>query len=158
VFHDSDGAEWPLIRFLLDDPVYRETYRNHLANIVSHVFVAEQVNARLRLRRDLIAPYVLGREGEQPGYHLPHQPNRLRRGAAWQQRLDDRGDASSPDRFRKPCERLDDARLPARRRGVLQAARVEVLAARAGGARAYISLRRRSSNRTRPPDTSADSG
>jgi hypothetical protein len=74
VFHDGDSAEWPLIRFLLDDPVYREMYRGHLADIVSRVFVPEQVNARLRLRRDLIAPYVVGLEGEQPGYTFLTSP------------------------------------------------------------------------------------
>jgi len=74
VFHDGDSAEWPLIRFLLDDPVYRATYRGHLADIVSHVFVPEQINARVRLRRDLIAPYVLGVEGEQPGYTFLTSP------------------------------------------------------------------------------------
>ena len=75
VFHDSDSADWPLIRFLLDDPVYRATYRGHLTDIVSRVFVPEEVNARLRLRRDLIAPYVLGLEGEQPGYTFLANPS-----------------------------------------------------------------------------------
>jgi hypothetical protein len=74
VFHDGDSADWPLIRFLLDDPTYRAAYRAHLADIVSRVFVPEQVNARLRQRRDLIAPFVLGLEGEQAGYTFLTSP------------------------------------------------------------------------------------
>jgi spore coat protein H len=67
-FHDGTSADWPLIRFLLDDPVYREAYRAHLADLTARVFLPDQINARLRARRDLIAPHVIGPDGEQPGY------------------------------------------------------------------------------------------
>jgi hypothetical protein len=56
-----------LIRFLLDDPVYRATYRRHLEELASTVFDPDRVTARLRAEQALIAPYVVGMDGEQPG-------------------------------------------------------------------------------------------
>jgi hypothetical protein len=67
LFLNSTGANWPLIRFLLDDPVYRAAYRAHLEELSTTVFDAGRVTARLRSEQALIAPYVIGAEGEQPG-------------------------------------------------------------------------------------------
>jgi spore coat protein H len=68
VFHDETTKDWPLIRFLLDDPVYRAAYRAHLEDILAQVFIPDRINARIIARQSLIAPYVIGAEGEQPNY------------------------------------------------------------------------------------------
>jgi spore coat protein H len=56
-----------LIRFLLDDPVYRAAYRGHVEELITTVFDAGRLTARLRSEQALIAPYVIGPEGEQSG-------------------------------------------------------------------------------------------
>jgi spore coat protein H len=67
LFHNNITAIWPLIRFLMDDPVYRAAYRGHVENLLSTVFEPGSVSARLRTEQARIAPYVIGSEGEQPG-------------------------------------------------------------------------------------------
>lgn len=68
VFHLNAGASWPLISRLLADPVYAEVYRGKLEHALGGLFGEAQGAARLRQLHTLIAPYVLGDEGEQPGY------------------------------------------------------------------------------------------
>ena len=67
VFHQRVGADWPLIRLLLDDATYRSRYRSHLEALLGSVLDAGHVAARLRQEHALISPYVVGTEGEQPG-------------------------------------------------------------------------------------------
>ncbi len=67
LFHDRVTAEWPLIRFLLDDPTYRARYRAHVEARLGSVLDAGAVTARLRQEHALIAPYVIGPDGEHPG-------------------------------------------------------------------------------------------
>jgi spore coat protein H len=67
LFLNSTGANWPLIRFLLDDPIYRAEYRSHVEELITTVFDAGRLTARLRAEERLIAPYVVGPEGEQSG-------------------------------------------------------------------------------------------
>ena len=67
LFLNSIGANWPLIRFFLDDPVYRAAYRTHVEELASTVFEPARVTARLRSEQILIAPYVIGADGEQSG-------------------------------------------------------------------------------------------
>jgi hypothetical protein len=62
------GDDWPLIRFLIDDPVYEQSYRDHVRDFDASAFTVVDVQARLLEAYDLIAPYVVGSEGEQPGY------------------------------------------------------------------------------------------
>ena len=61
---ESVGNDWPLIRFLLDDPVYQEAYWTHVADFVAGPFANETISARAQGAHDLIAPYVVGVEGE----------------------------------------------------------------------------------------------
>jgi len=68
------GDEWPLIRFLIDDPVYREAYWGYVEACVEGVFEADTVKARLQREHDLIAPYVVGPEGELPEYTVMPSP------------------------------------------------------------------------------------
>jgi spore coat protein H len=66
LFHDRVASNWPLIRFLLDDPVYRATYRRHVEDLIATVFVPSRVNAFIRSEHARIARYVIGEEGEDP--------------------------------------------------------------------------------------------
>jgi spore coat protein H len=64
LFHDRVAADWPLIRFLMDDPVYRAAYRRHVEDLLATVFVPSRVNASIKSEHARIAPYVIGGEGE----------------------------------------------------------------------------------------------
>lgn len=67
--HTGVGEQWPLIRFLLDDPVYRQRYTDEVAAFMAGPFhpdalfpLAEQLHA-------LVAPSVAAEA--QPYSHLP---------------------------------------------------------------------------------------
>jgi len=53
---------WPLIRFLMDDAVYRERYRALVAEAAQ--LYSETYPARFQQAHDLIAPFVVGEDGE----------------------------------------------------------------------------------------------
>ena len=52
---------------LLDDTTYRGRYRAHLDALLGSALDAGHVIARLRQEHALIAPHVVGTDGEQPG-------------------------------------------------------------------------------------------
>ncbi|WP_437747533.1 CotH kinase family protein [Sorangium sp. So ce1504] len=63
--------QWPLVRFLLDDPVYLEVYRGYVAQAAAKEYEAAASEAWFKAAHDLIAPYVVGPEGEIEGHtHL----------------------------------------------------------------------------------------
>lgn len=67
----DDG--WPLIRHLMDDPVYWDRYSAH-ARAFAEVCTAERTDALVERYAPLISPWVVGPGGEQPGYsHLSTQ-------------------------------------------------------------------------------------
>ena len=66
LFHDRVNASWPLIRYLMDDPVYRAAYRGYIEELLNTVFEPSAVTARLQAEYVRITPYVVGPEGEQP--------------------------------------------------------------------------------------------
>jgi hypothetical protein len=69
---DEVGDNWPLIRYLADDPVYWSSYVGYVRDTIESAFALESAQARFQAAHDLIAPYVVGPDGEQPGYtHLP---------------------------------------------------------------------------------------
>jgi spore coat protein H len=68
------GEQWPLIRFLMDDSVYRAAYVSYVKAFVEQVWDVASVQARFQTEHDLIAPCVVGTEGEQPGYTLLNDP------------------------------------------------------------------------------------
>lgn len=74
VFHLSVAANWPLINRLLADPVYAEVYRSKLEHALGGLFGEERGPTRMRALHALIAPYVVGPEGEQPGYTYVTSP------------------------------------------------------------------------------------
>lgn len=68
---DEIGSEWPLIRNLLDDPVYAATYRAELQTALSGAYATDSVFAKIDAYHALIAPYVVGADGESAPYsHL----------------------------------------------------------------------------------------
>jgi len=64
------GEQWPLIRYLMDDPVYYQAYAACVYEAVTGPFSVEYTRQRYQRARELISPYVTGPEGEQPGYTL----------------------------------------------------------------------------------------
>jgi hypothetical protein len=54
----------------MDDPVYRRIYYDEMAVFLQRAFQPEATQALIRAARDLISPYVVGPEGERPGYSL----------------------------------------------------------------------------------------
>ncbi len=67
---DMEGVkeDWPLIRYLMDDPVYLQSYRTYVAEFASGPFASEAAHARVAQAHDLIAPYVVGEQGENEPY------------------------------------------------------------------------------------------
>lgn len=68
VMLDSTTDEWPLIRFLLDDDVYRAAYLDELRELQAGVFSQSEVSARFQAAHSLITPYVVGADGEATPY------------------------------------------------------------------------------------------
>ncbi len=71
---DSVGNDWPLIRYLMDDPVYHALYVADVAETIEGPFAPARMEAIYRTLHDLIAPYVVGAQGEQAGYTLLDSP------------------------------------------------------------------------------------
>lgn len=62
------SSSWPLIRFLLDDPTYRASYRQYLALAVQSGFESATFAKRVQQLHDMIAVHVTGAKGEQAPY------------------------------------------------------------------------------------------
>jgi spore coat protein H len=62
VMLDAVGEGWPLVRWLLDDPVYRQAYRDELAALLAGAFSAAALDPALAAAHDLVAPWVVGPE------------------------------------------------------------------------------------------------
>ena len=67
LFHQAIAANWPLIRFFMDDPVYRAAYRTHVEDLLNTALEPARVSAILRSEQARIAPFVIGAEGETAG-------------------------------------------------------------------------------------------
>ncbi|XXF74879.1 CotH kinase family protein [Myxococcaceae bacterium GXIMD 01537] len=61
-------ADWPLIRFLMDDPVYRAKYQQYARESVNGPLAAATLQERIRAAHDLIAPWVVGENAERQGF------------------------------------------------------------------------------------------
>jgi hypothetical protein len=59
---------WPLIRFLMDDPVYNKIYHSEMQQALYGCFEETVVVAQIRRLHELVRPYVVGAEGEINGY------------------------------------------------------------------------------------------
>jgi spore coat protein H len=74
LFHRRLEGDWPLIRLLLDDTTYLARYRAHLDSLLASVLDPGHVTARLRQEHAMIAPHVVGAEGEHPGRSFVASP------------------------------------------------------------------------------------
>ena len=61
---DDVGNDWPVIRYLLDDPVYQALYYQELEALLDGAFAIDALHTRIDELHALIAPYVVGPEGE----------------------------------------------------------------------------------------------
>jgi hypothetical protein len=81
LYSDKAGDRWPLIRYHLDDPMYRAAYLTHVQGVLDGPFATEPLLERLRTEHARISPHVVGPEGEQPGYTMLGSPEDF----AWEQ-------------------------------------------------------------------------
>ncbi|MBN2536405.1 MAG: CotH kinase family protein [Spirochaetales bacterium] len=65
---DEVGNTWPLIRFLIDDQVYKTVYHQEMRAAIDGCFDEATIIARMQHFHDLIKPYVVGTDGEISGY------------------------------------------------------------------------------------------
>ena len=68
VMLDEISSDWPLIRFLLDDPVYRQAYIDELKALLSGAFELTRVKSKMDAYHALVAPYAVGTGGEAAPY------------------------------------------------------------------------------------------
>ena len=61
---DEVNENWPLIRYLMDDPVYQPQYEDYVAEVVETAFEPEKMAEIFQTYHDLIAPYVLAETEE----------------------------------------------------------------------------------------------
>ena len=61
---DEVGNDWPVIRYLLDDPVYQALYYQELEALLDGAFAIDALHTRIDELHALIAPYVVGNDGE----------------------------------------------------------------------------------------------
>lgn len=64
------SSQWPLIRYLIDDPVYWEKYVGHVRYAIENVFYPARIKPIFNAAHELVRPYVVGAQGEVPGYTM----------------------------------------------------------------------------------------
>jgi spore coat protein H len=71
---ENVSSDWPLIRYLMDDPIYHHRYLTYVEETINGAFEPTQMAVTYQTLHDLIAPYVVGENGEQPGYTYLNSP------------------------------------------------------------------------------------
>ncbi|WP_224242211.1 CotH kinase family protein [Hyalangium gracile] len=66
--HSNVTADWPLIRYLLDDPTYRARYEQFARESITGPLSAAAMQERMRQAHELIAPWVAGENAEVQGF------------------------------------------------------------------------------------------
>lgn len=61
------SEQWPLIRYLMDDPVYEAIYNHYVETSINGAFEPDRMAATYQRLSDMIRPYALA---EIPGYSL----------------------------------------------------------------------------------------
>jgi spore coat protein H len=61
---DEVTDNWPLIRLLMDDPIYKAQYETYLGEVVKAVFVPEEMTEVYQYYHELIAPFALAETEE----------------------------------------------------------------------------------------------
>ncbi len=64
----SAGKNWPLIRFLADDPVYFSQYKLYVKEFTEKVFTPTKMQKGFATNQALIAPFVVGKQKEERPY------------------------------------------------------------------------------------------
>ncbi|MDP4205058.1 MAG: CotH kinase family protein [Bacteroidota bacterium] len=64
------SSNWPLIRFLMDQPEYAAYYKAGIKSLISGAFEPTRIKEKFRYYHNLISPYVVGENGEKKGYSL----------------------------------------------------------------------------------------
>ncbi|MBN1371325.1 MAG: CotH kinase family protein [Anaerolineaceae bacterium] len=62
---ETINDQWPLIRYLIDDPIYNAKYQQYLEETIEDTFEPEKMAATYQKYHDLIAPFV---EKEEQGF------------------------------------------------------------------------------------------
>ncbi len=68
---DEVGNNWPLIRFLLDDPEYAARYHQALQDVLDNAYIQDSLYQRMDAYHALVAPYVANEIA--PYTHLRNQ-------------------------------------------------------------------------------------
>lgn len=71
VMMDEIGEEWPLIRYVMDDSVYRTQYQQALRASLGGPYEKAAFDARAKQLHALVAPYVVGGDGVM-GEQMPY--------------------------------------------------------------------------------------
>jgi spore coat protein H len=67
---ESVGDNWPLIRYLMDDPVYHSLYVDYVEETIHGPFEPTKMAQTYQRLHDLIQPFVTGEAGEEDGAQL----------------------------------------------------------------------------------------
>ncbi len=62
------NSSWPLIRYLLDDEQYLNSYKTYLRQVVETAFEPAKMTSKYQYYQNLISEYVIGANGEQDKY------------------------------------------------------------------------------------------
>jgi spore coat protein CotH len=62
------SSNWPLIRYLLNDAVYLQEYKNYLGSVIETAFEPSKMITKYQYYSNLIREYAIGENGEQSGY------------------------------------------------------------------------------------------
>ncbi|PLX20265.1 MAG: spore coat protein [Marinilabiliales bacterium] len=60
--------DWPLIRYLIDIPEYETIYNEYLNSTINGAFEPNKLKETYEYYHNLISDYVIGVDGEQPGF------------------------------------------------------------------------------------------
>jgi spore coat protein H len=63
----SIGKEWPLIKNILGDSTYRQTYKGYLQAVLDSAFASDAVKTQMKADHDLVAPYLDGTVASENG-------------------------------------------------------------------------------------------
>lgn len=65
------STAWPLLNYVANDAVYFERYKSHIKDFKDQILIASEMDAMIDKYYNLITPFVVGTDGEQPKYtHL----------------------------------------------------------------------------------------
>ena len=71
--------EWPLIRYLMDDPVYQERFKDQVEHFITNEFYPEKMLPILMKNMNMIEPFVVGEKGERKPFTQLRDPRDFNR-------------------------------------------------------------------------------